>query len=832
MDIPKRRSKGDMLGDGDEGLPLSKSLDLKSISVSPDDGAVRRMSHDHSCKVCYSEVIVSYQWELLATGSAGGRRAGGFGSLCESAAPLSMPNVLVADIPDQCSELSGQFLFDILEEDNLPMAAVSGIQIHEAMHRDKCLVLHPSFSRDQEQFLDLEVFAKAINPGKTCFISCIIHFLPGTRIEQIRMPLSLVGALDSLKIANASGVEAVDYTSPVTHSYVSLRSVDPIIGGYRRIETQSNIFNVPSASQDSLDEVKQWTLEILVQVTSGVVLPDDEDFEEIDADEILSAEKESFKSGLKNVSSFTDFCNMDMLSGVGKLSDPVAAQRRNDMWKSTEIPSLIDNPPTKLKNLIRYGVPDLLRRAVWKACCGFDLYVKPKETAEKVYRKFYQRAFGFREWGFSSDFENYVPAVVPDFGGVLRFEQHCLNRKGINAARRVLCVLAETFPILMFCPPLPDVVCILLLYVTEAEAFICGYGLIEKSLSEKSRYWFFRTTKKSRSVMMRTCEGLVEKRIPELFTFYRALDLSLCKSIAPIFDRIFFSFVPLQLSLRIFDSFLAEGSKILHRYSLALQRIHMDKIMEVVSSQRSMERFMLFEMGFLDVHMDALSKAAFKILLQRSVLNEFDERNQDLVEASDLAEAPVTRKYAAPKHPMSSRILTGEQYEILWSWFPDRLHIRRPEKVYSTDVDGYSIQTLYHRCRNIDENLLVIEAIPKRIGRQSLQLSPGKAKAHVCVFGALCFRGWKISPTFYGIGSDMFLFTFHPEAKKYVWSHQKSDDEKRRPPATKASSPTLTGRNTYFQLAKPDAIIIGGGGYVLRPLLSTERTHTFFIRAI
>lgn len=77
------------------------------------------------------------------------------------------------------------------------------------------------------------------------------------------------------------------------------------------------------------------------------------------------------------------------------------------------------------------------------------------------------------ENALDSSFEGHVPAqitrTVPLFGGTLFTSRQPLTSEGFNVRDRLLYMLSRAHPDLDYCPPMPSLVSMMLIYLTEEE---------------------------------------------------------------------------------------------------------------------------------------------------------------------------------------------------------------------------------------------------------------------------------------------------------------------------------------------------------------------------
>ncbi|XP_034031231.1 nuclear receptor coactivator 7 isoform X2 [Thalassophryne amazonica] len=119
-----------------------------------------------------------------------------------------------------------------------------------------------------------------------------------------------------------------------------------------------------------------------------------------------------------------------------------------------------------------------------------------------------------------------------------------------------------------------------------------------------------------------------------------------------------------------------------------------------------------------------------------------------------------------------SQLLDGHHLENLAAHMPARTQGCPWHLVYSTDVHGMSLKTLYRNMAGLESPvLLIIKDMNNK------------------VFGAFSSHPFKVSRNCYGTG-ETFLFSFSPEFKAYRWS----------------------GENSYFVNGQLESLQIGAGG--------------------
>lgn len=126
-------------------------------------------------------------------------------------------------------------------------------------------------------------------------------------------------------------------------------------------------------------------------------------------------------------------------------------------WKKATIPDKPQDAKSRsVKNLVRKGIPDILRGQVYIGICGSSQTMKQKQD-------FYETAFNklYGNYGKGNEkvrIESIDPRMVAEYGGKIYNDIYCcLNENGIKSTKRVLCVIADQNPDVDYCPCLPEV---------------------------------------------------------------------------------------------------------------------------------------------------------------------------------------------------------------------------------------------------------------------------------------------------------------------------------------------------------------------------------------
>lgn len=128
-----------------------------------------------------------------------------------------------------------------------------------------------------------------------------------------------------------------------------------------------------------------------------------------------------------------------------------------------------------------------------------------------------------------------------------------------------------------------------------------------------------------------------------------------------------------------------------------------------------------------------------------------------------------------PSAASQSSLLSQEEAASLAAALPGRRKLSQWEMLYSSEADGFSLQTMYRAGAHAPRTLLVVEDF------------------HGHVFGAYCTEVLRVNPRYQGNG-ECFVFQMRPHRLKYDW-HKVSEG---------------ASRNDFFMMVSQESIGIGG----------------------
>ena len=236
---------------------------------------------------------------------------------------------------------------------------------------------------------------------------------------------------------------------------------------------------------------------------------------------------------------------------------------------------------TYKKRKIRNGIPKSYRPYVWLLAAGISM----EEDIDSIidhhlsrYNASLRNIFGtcnFNEINIPDD-------SIPSFAGNSKDKStsntnylhfHYLTKNGIKAAKRLLCVISQMYPV-NSCTMLPNIICMLLSSLPEV--------LIPSVVGEmmkRSDYFFFIGYKERQQAVTNTYIELMESKIASKKNINKSLNffnntLEIKPETFILFDIMtkyfFLNIISYEYVLQIFDVYMFEGRKILFRFTISL----------------------------------------------------------------------------------------------------------------------------------------------------------------------------------------------------------------------------------------------------------------------
>jgi len=294
----------------------------------------------------------------------------------------------------------------------------------------------------------------------------------------------------------------------------------------------------------------------------------------------------------------------DMSAGV-KWENLLVNQGQKPIQKSIEI-----------KTLVREGIPHEFRARVWRDVV-MDYVKLERETAGKGYFK-----------SLLEERKNsYTPAkkqIELDLLRTLPNNKYYdrVDSEGTCKLRRVLLAYSWHNTKVGYCQGLNRIGAIALLYLNEEDAFWCLVAITEQLLPRD----YYSESLIDAQVDQRVFKELFEEKLPKLSQLFQTLQVELSLLTFNWFLAVFVDIFPVELTLRVWDTFLYEGSKVLFRYSLAIFKSCEDELLKLKDSGAIYKYFRRIPSRFVNPH--RISHIAFQQMNPFPKKNITTKRNQ------------------------------------------------------------------------------------------------------------------------------------------------------------------------------------------------------------
>lgn len=521
----------------------------------------------------------------------------------------------------------------------------------------------------------------------------------------------------------------------------------------------------------------------------------------------------------------------------------VRVPQRRRFWRGPREEDVTeDEDPNLLKGMVRKGIPDPLRCAVWLSNIIQASYPHQDVRISHEYRTLakvqvldhaYQIACSRQhtssnnlDTSISTSPQHSSPTQL-SFGNTTIWDR-VQTYSGKDALARVLLALSTVLGDVDVAPLIPTIAAILLGFMSESYVFCAIREMANHST------WFLATSQSEHvaygqafldilgKLHPNTLETMREKGTEELFT-------------QAIFQDFFVSILPERHVHRIMDIFTLEGTKALFRVGVALAVLY----------QREWKERYIYELetswwdGLLKYcHSNALN---FEVLVKKSyavhgrgvrqrfrfprrpiiarIIQLEEERywmekmqdsdtQQDMMEVVPLGLVPPLQ----PDDPDRERVVAklAESMVVrtkLAEWLPLSLRFTKLQLIYSTNHHGRTLENLYRHVAHARRTIMLIEPISTK---------------KVMVIGMFAPQTWHPSTRVYGDGS-CFLFRivedkidgetqcwkWHPKELKNLLSDEIVLEEE-----SAASSTSLLNQSTENATALLEQFQVGTHSYI------------------
>ncbi|CAF1202554.1 unnamed protein product [Adineta steineri] len=389
---------------------------------------------------------------------------------------------------------------------------------------------------------------------------------------------------------------------------------------------------------------------------------------------------------------------------------------------------------------------------------------------------------------------NDITVRLPSCIDLDHLPNYNLNRKGQHARTRILSVFAYYHPDITWAPLLAPLTALFLHYMTEIDAY---ESLL---ILTNNNYKIITQTEIQYQSLILAFRSLLRRH-------YRSTYDILMKYQQNILDNwlwIIFEYLPLKYLVPIIDCLLIEDMKILIRFTISL----LNFFVKYISKQhiKPKRRYSIFRretfsrlsssssiktngtanndsrlihfIQQLDIPIEKLFKQAFAIrhlrrkqifrIIQIEEIKIKQERRlgrplsliSDHNGSNSISTTAPIRSYNQQNsisiimiREFDTTIASHSDFAYLWSLIPARLTEFQPERIYSSNIHGRRLRTLYDHVEFHEHCFIII--------RNELEE----------IFGAFCSSQFSLrskTRTWFGTG-ESFLFTLKPKRQVFKW---------------------------------------------------------------
>lgn len=330
--------------------------------------------------------------------------------------------------------------------------------------------------------------------------------------------------------------------------------------------------------------------------------------------------------------------------------------------------------------------------------------------------------------GFTvDDIGEYIPLFTSD----CKFEEivyDFLNEEGRKSVKIIQWMLNSVIPTIEHSPLIIKINVILHMFCDQYEVYFILKNLINQNYSRKDLYkirWHmrfqFRDNKKIALSIIESQKYLAGKVINSGINHLESLGFNPVLLVEDMIFNFFFDYFRFEGVYRVFSFFLREGIKAFYRLIYGLFKEinpHIEKITNKHSYIKEIRRICKeiqdYSVVFENAFEYALTRNNNKYVFQEYVDN--DETSQ------------IKSNFYIPHFSIFNKvtsILSKKLLLSIWNSLPYSLKIKDCHMIYSTESDGFSLQSIYHsgekllskNCNNEYDyiSLVVIETLTNEI---------------------------------------------------------------------------------------------------------------------
>lgn len=348
---------------------------------------------------------------------------------------------------------------------------------------------------------------------------------------------------------------------------------------------------------------------------------------------------------------------------------------------------------------------------------------------------------------------------APCFGSPIDWTRIQVSEGEIETIKKLLCIIGHAHPQLEYTPLIPAIVAILTKYMGPSDVLACMASMIEGHAipaSKRADWAYFPLHRRDYLVFERVFEDLLRTFVPKVSKHLSKLQLQE-KDYAPAWDKVlselFISFLPWQLVVRIFDSYLVEGYKILLRYAIAHVIIRQSRLL-TCSRGEVFDHVLGQPVAYDELLVDMYYRTAMTVKFERSLIQRYrNRRRKHSIGDFDSEDKLLVFHRPLPHLIRPSSFLKDEHWVQIWSWIPPRYRLLNLDLAFSTVEHGRHLLNIFDRCQGAEPLLMAIETISGKVIGAYLSKALTTAHGH----------------RFYGTGESFLFSLTKGSARKYEW---------------------------------------------------------------
>ena len=230
----------------------------------------------------------------------------------------------------------------------------------------------------------------------------------------------------------------------------------------------------------------------------------------------------------------------------------------------------------QLMRLVRIGLPSVLRGEMWEVMSGavWERFAHGGSEVERLLEAHKEHKSMSME-----EIEKDLNRSLPEYPAYQ-------EEKGIGSLRRVLYAYSYRNPELGYCQAMNIITSVLLIYMSEEQAFWTLATMCEQLLPG-----YYSTSMYGAMLDQQVFETLVQQTMPILWKHFQEKDVQLSVGSLPWFLTLFVNSMPLNHALRVLDWFFVEGPRVLFQVALAVLRVNGEALLNAEDDGEVMNIF-------------------------------------------------------------------------------------------------------------------------------------------------------------------------------------------------------------------------------------------------